>query len=341
MLKSRRTFCKQGAAGALSLATLPFFGGCHRRSGDEIVVYCGVDEPYASKIFADFEDQTGMRIAAQYDIESSKSVGLAGKATAEKDNPRADVWWGSEAFLSVRLVNDGILAPYRSPAAADIPAEFKDADGYWAGIGLRARVLAVGVDKKKPDFEITGIHDLADPRLKDKCCLSIPTAGATGAHMAALYVNWGQDAARAFLHKLYDNKVQLLGGNAEVAQNVGDGTFMLGLTDSDDISDAIRRGGKETMVIPDQAGEGTLAMPTTVGLVKGASHVEGAKKLIDFLLSKRSEQKLIDLHFARWSVRSGTGNSIKAMKIDYQKAAEVYAQAQQEAIKILQGRPLP
>ena len=70
--------------------------------------------------------------------------------------------------------------------------------------------------------------------------------------MAALYVNWGQDAARAFLHKLYDNKVQLLGGNAEVAQNVGDGTFMLGLTDSDDVSDAMRSGGKETMTVPDQ-----------------------------------------------------------------------------------------
>ena len=81
-------------------------------------------------------------------------------------------------------------------------------------------------------------------------------------------------------------------------------------------------------------------MPTTVGLVKGVTHEAAAKKLIDFLLGRQAEQKLIDLNFARWSVRSGTGNSIKAMKIDYRKAADVYAQAQQEATMILQGRAI-
>jgi iron(III) transport system substrate-binding protein len=327
------------AAGGTLLATVPFLHGCRGKNArEEIIVYCGVDEPYASQVFKDFEQQSGLRVAAQYDIESSKSVGLAGKMTAEKDHPSADVWWGSEAFLSVRLAREGILQQYQPSNAAEIPPEFKDPDGYWTGVGLRARVLAVGTGKMKPDFEITSVKDLADPRVKDKACISIPTAGATGAHMAALYVNWGPDRARAFLHKLQENKVQLLGGNAEVARQVGDGTFMLGLTDSDDCSDALKDGGKLSMIVPDQNDEGTLAMPTTVGLVKGGRHEADAKKLIDFLLSKQTEQKLIDLNFAKWGVRSGLGGSIKSMKIDYAKAADVYAQAQQEATMILQGR---
>ena len=57
--------------------------GCKRGPATaEIIVYCGVDEPYASKIFDDFEKQSGIRVAVQYDIESSKSVGLAGKLEA-------------------------------------------------------------------------------------------------------------------------------------------------------------------------------------------------------------------------------------------------------------------
>src|SRR5665213_2259104 len=112
-----------------TLAIAAFLGGCnHKSEEEEIVVYCGVDEPYASKVFEEFEKQTGLHIAPQYDIESSKSVGLAGKLEAERDHPRADVWWGSEAFLSVRLANEGVLTPYRSPAAADIPDQFKDID---------------------------------------------------------------------------------------------------------------------------------------------------------------------------------------------------------------------
>jgi len=50
----------------------------------EIIVYCGVDEPYASEVFKEFEKQSGLHVAPRYDIESSKSVTLAGKLTAEK-----------------------------------------------------------------------------------------------------------------------------------------------------------------------------------------------------------------------------------------------------------------
>src|SRR5689334_15748596 len=105
--------------------------GCASRpQADEVIIYCGVDEPYASKIFAEFEKQTGIRVAAQYDIESSKSVGLAGKLEAERDHPRADVWWSGEPFLSVRLANEGVLESYTPPAAADVLDEFKDPRGF-------------------------------------------------------------------------------------------------------------------------------------------------------------------------------------------------------------------
>jgi iron(III) transport system substrate-binding protein len=82
--------------------------GCNRGPKLEVVtVYCAVDKPYASQIFQDFEKQTGIRVAPLYDIESSKSVGLAGKLEAERDHPRAAVWWGSEAFLTTRLAEEG------------------------------------------------------------------------------------------------------------------------------------------------------------------------------------------------------------------------------------------
>ena len=111
--------------------------------------FTGVDEPYARPVFEEFEKETGLRVAAQYDIESCKSVGLAGKLEAERDHPRADVWWGSEAFLTTRLVKEGVLAPYSPPTARTCSDSFQDADGYWTGVGLRARVLAVGQSARR------------------------------------------------------------------------------------------------------------------------------------------------------------------------------------------------
>jgi iron(III) transport system substrate-binding protein len=317
---------------AISLAT-----GCHRheQARQEVVVYCSVDEPYASKIFAEFEKQSGVHVIAQYDVESSKSIGLSEKIRAEREKPRADVWWCSEAFLTVRMADDGVLAVYRPPTGNDIPAQFKDEQGRWTGIGLRARVLAIG--PKTPPFTPRGIEDLADPRLKDKIVLSRPTAGSTGAHVAALYSFWGPEKARAYFQKLHDNGVSLVGGNAVVAQEIAGGAFQVGLTDSDDVANTAANGEKIIAILPDQDSFGTLAMPTTIALVKGAPHDAPAKKLIDYLASKQVEQKLIEMKFAGWSVRGGAG-AIKAMPLDYRAVARVYAQAQREATAIMEGR---
>lgn len=327
----------------LSLAILGMLliAGCFRQSANTVSVYCAVDEPYASKIFADFEKETGIHVAPLYDIESSKSVGLAGRLTAEKDHPQADVWWGSEAFLTARLVHEGVLQPYQSPSAAEIPAAFKDKTGMWAGVGLRARVIAIGLPK--PPFELKRVRDLLDPRLKNKIAISRPTAGATGAHIAALYLTLGQDKADAFFKGLHDNGITLLGGNAEVADQVGFGSYSVGITDSDDVANTQANHGHLSMVVPDQGPEddGAVTMPTTVGLVAGAHDIEQARRLIDYLETHATEQKLIDMGFAKWSVRDPqAGNGVKSMPIDYDAAAQIYSTAAHRATALMEGRAI-
>jgi iron(III) transport system substrate-binding protein len=316
--------------------------GCSRKAAPpEVVIYCAVDEPYAERIFKDFEKQSGILVSPLYDIESSKSVGLAGKLEAEQADPKADVWWGSEGFLTARLASEKVLAPYASPSAADIPEAYKDKDGLWAGVGLRARVLAVG--DPPPPFPIGHLSDLLDPRLKGKIAVSRPTAGATGANCTALYLYWGEAKGDAFFKGLHDNGVNLLGGNAEVADQTGGGSFTLGLTDSDDVANAQSNNGKLTMVVPDQGpGDmGTLTMPTGVGLINGAPHADAAKRLIDYLESPAVERKLIELQFAKWSVRQKPGEGgVKAMPVDYAKAAQAYAASSRRATALLEGRPL-
>jgi iron(III) transport system substrate-binding protein len=342
---------------ALSLS----LAGCNKEGkpgdADRVVLYTSVDQPIAEPILRAFEQQTGIRVQMQTDTEATKSSGLAARLQAEKANPQADVWWGNEIFHTINLAENGVLTAYDSPSAADIPAKFKDPDHRWAGTCLRARVIAVhtGLADVKPaqsapptasdpgaaGLPVKGLKDLRDPMFKDRVAIARPTAGTTGGHVAALYVLWGEPVAEQFFRGLRANGCKVLGGNSVVAEQVGQGTVWIGLTDNDDVESAQAAGGHLRMVLPDQGpdGQGTLTIPCTVGLVAGAKHPEPAKKLVDYLLSRDVERKLIEAKFGRYPVRGGSGaEAVKTMDVDYRAVAKMLPRAVQSATDILEGR---
>lgn len=333
-----------GIVGTLLLA------GCDGGSGageathsDEITIYTSIDQPFAEAVIEQFRTETGIRVRLITDTEASKSVGLAERAIAEKSAPKADVWWGNEVFYTLRLVDEDVLAPYESPSASDIPARYRDPQHRWTGQGLRARVLAfsTSTDVQFPS-NAESIHVLADPKLKGKVLIARPTAGTTGGHVAALYVLLGDEQADAYFRSLRENEVAVVGGNAIVAQQVGFGQFLVGLTDNDDVDAVFGTGGRLKLVLPDQRPNqiGTLTIPTTVGLIKnGPGNPENAKRLIDYLLSARIEQMLIERRFARYSVRPGSSaETVKAMEVDYNEVARKMPEAIRRVTAILEGR---
>jgi len=314
---------------------LPFaMSSCGRDSARETVtLYTSVDQPYAAPIIRDFEQKTGIKVVLVTDAEATKSVGLAERVRAERNNPQCDVFWSNEPFHTIALANESLLEPYESPIAADVPKQFKDPMGRWCSNALRARMIGV-----HGDTAVTKLEDLTKPELKDKIAMAKPTAGTTGGHVAALYVLWGEDKAKAYFRRLRDNGLKLLGGNAKVAEAVGQGTIVAGLTDNDDVVAVKKNGGKLTGVLPDQDDFGTLMVPTTVGIIARERRPQAAEKLVDHLLSRETEQKLIAAGFAGWSVRETDAAKVKVMNVDYAKVAEVMPRAVREATNILEGR---
>ncbi|HEV8293505.1 MAG TPA: extracellular solute-binding protein [Tepidisphaeraceae bacterium] len=312
--------------------------GCDRgqSKSEEVILYTAVDEPVARPIIREFERQTGISVILRTDAEATKTAGLAERLEAEKSNPQADVWWSNEPFHTINLAQQKVVAPYASPSAAKSPPEFKDKDNFWAGTSLRVRVLAAS---PKCPISPHSIYDLTNPALKGKICLSRPVAGTAKGHMAILYTTMGRENFEKYLNGLKDNQVRLVGGNSIVAELVGSGQMLAGITDNDDVDAAAREGGKLEMILPDQGSSeiGALAIPCTAALVAGAPHEANAKKLIDYLLSQTVEYQLIDRHFARYSVLNPSAN-VKFMKVDYAQAAANMKDAVELSLKILEGR---
>jgi iron(III) transport system substrate-binding protein len=331
--------------GALALATLALAIGCDRGGGEkaDVVLYTAIDEPVARQIIEAFEQETGYSVRLVTDTEATKSVGLAERLRAEKNRPQADVWWGNEPFHTIALAEEGLLAAYDSPAAAEIDPLFRDPENRWAGNGLRARVLAISESVAEGLVSDPSIEDLLREEFRGKIALARPTAGTTGSHVAALYVLWGEDVADAYFNALRENGVTLVGSNSHVAQQVGQGNYLLGLTDNDDVANARSGGGKLRPVLPDQheGGIGTLTLPTTVGLVASRPDNPAARQLVDFLLSAETEQRLAEASFTAYSVRGGGEASVKSMRADYAEVARRLPEAVARATALLEGREPP
>ena len=337
-MPTRRSFLRTAAAVSVAAIGGRYLTGCSSSSSSEIVLYTSVDQPVAAKIVASFEkDHAGAKVRLVADTEASKSVGLATRLRAEKANPVCHVWWGNEVFHTVGLSGEGLFAPLSLPVLGEIAPQFKDEQGRWAGSGLRARVLVVN-DAAGPTKG--SLDDLLDPRFKNKVGLARPLAGTTGGHVAALYALWGEKKADDFFRGLKANGAIMLGGNSAVAEQVGASNLLIGLTDNDDVFAAQRNGGEIWQVLPDQSPDqiGTLAIPTTVALVKRDDRPPAASTLAAFLLSDRCERMLLDENFAAYSVRESAPDRPKTMNVRFEEVARLMGTAPKRAADIVDGR---
>ncbi len=300
-----------------------------KQGAKTVTVYVSEDQVFSEPVLKDFEKQTGIKINAVYDTEEAKSTGTMNRLIAEKNNPQADVYWANEPIRAEVLKQKGISAPYVSPNAKDIPAVFKDPQGYWTGFSARARVLIVN---KKVKNKPTSISAYLDPRWKGKAVIANPLFGTTTSQIAALFTLWGDEQAKAFMMGLKKNKVAISTSNGESADFVAAGQYDFSLVDSDDGVNRMRQGKPVTIVYPDQGPNdiGCFIVPNAVVFIKGAPHPQTAKKLIDFLLSPQTESKLafadcaqIPLHpNVKMPKELKSIEQIKVMPVDYAKVAQ-------------------
>lgn len=293
----------------------------------EVVVYTSVDQIFSQPVLQDFEKETGITVKPLYDVEAAKTVGLVNRLIAEKDRPRADVFWNSEVSRTIRLEEEGVLQPYQSPYWAEIPAEFKSDRYLWTGLGARARVLIYNKNMLAQHELPTSFFELTQPRWKGKVAIAYPLFGTTAMHVAALYSLIGADLTEYYLESLVKNGVVVVDGNSVTRDMVVEGQLPLGFTDTDDANVAIGKGAPVDIIYPDKKGLGTLFIPNTVMMIEGAPHPETAKRLIDYLLSPENEKRLIEDGFVQLSLRGksegfGEMPDAKAMPVDYRYLAE-------------------
>lgn len=305
--------------------------GCLTKQEQEVVVYAALDSEFSQPILEDFTRQTGIAVRPKFDVESTKTVGLTNAIIAEGARPRCDVFWNNEILNTLRLEEKGLLVVYRSPAAADYPEMYRSPQGTWHGFAGRARVLIVNTNLVPEDDYPRSIYDLTQEKWKGRIALAKPLFGTTATHAACLFAALGEDKAKEFFHALRANDVHIVSGNKQVATDVAAGVYAFGLTDTDDAIIELERGQPVKIIYPDRAENelGTLFIPNTLAVIKGAPHPAAARRLVDYLLAPGVESKLaagasaqIPLNpTVKAQLRVETPATVKAMPVDFSAAA--------------------
>ena len=258
--------------------------GCVPRPENEVVIYAAADREFATPILDGFErGKDKVSIARQFDVESSKTLGLVQRIEAESAKPSCDCFWNNEIMHTLRLQKKGLLQARRWPIPDTWPNSYRASDGSWVGFAARARVILVNKARLPQATEWpSSVLELANPKWKNRCGMAYPIYGTTATHLAVLSshadkipagFNAESDSGKLnfknWISTVATNAV-VLSGNKQVALAVGRGDLDWCITDTDDAIIEKENGQPVEIVFPDQeVGQfGTLFIPKTRAVLK-------------------------------------------------------------------------
>src|SRR2546421_4861342 len=173
-----------------------------------ISVYSALNESTNNELFKAFTSATGVNVQV---LPLAAAGDLQTRITAEKNNPQSDIFVGGSSEFHDPLGKQGLLEAYKSPNAANLKAEFKEASGLWTGwyTGIFGFIsnndrLSKELGGKKPSTW----DDLLDPAWKGKLVLPDPIKTGGGYIFIATQIfRFNREEAKAmdYMKKLHAN----------------------------------------------------------------------------------------------------------------------------------------
>lgn len=263
----------------------------HVWAAETLNVYTAWPESLSLPIFKAYTAQTGVQI----NFIRLSTGELVARATAEKNNPRADVIWGApgDGFAAAKAA--GIIEPYKGPTWNKIPAEYKDPEGYYTAISKNTLLFMSNAKllKEKGLEPPASWNDLLDPRYKGQIqTADARTSGTALTRILSIYYAFGKDEAKELdYQKKLNANVQVYtksGGGCTIPTAMGQS--MVCIAHMPDAMEAKKKGYDMVTSFPR---EGVAAVIEAVALVKGAKNREAATKFIDWTFTK-DMQDLLD-----------------------------------------------
>jgi iron(III) transport system substrate-binding protein len=272
----------------------------------EVNVYSYREAKLLQPLLDAFTKDTGIKVNV-----ISASSGLEQRIKTEGANSPADVLLTVDIARIEEAVRAGISQPIKSDVLDKVVApQYRDPEGHWYGISMRARVFYVSKERVK-ETAMT-YEELADPKWKGKICIRSGQYIYNNALFAAYIAHHGEAKTEEWLKGLKANLAQKpSGGDRETARDVAAGKCDIGIGNTYYWAlmlnkEADRKPWAEAtrVVLPTFQGGGTHVNLSAVILARNAPNKANAIKLIEWLVGEHAQHIYADLNY-EYPVRPG------------------------------------
>ncbi|MEO5808395.1 extracellular solute-binding protein [Devosia sp.] len=259
----------------------------------EINIYSFREQSLLQPLLDKFTAETGIHPNVLY-----AGDGLLERIKAEGELSPADVVVTVDIGNLVGAKDMGITQPITTPDLQRVPAQFRDVDGDWTALSLRARVFYVSKDRVTAT-KLT-YADLAKPEWKGRLCTRPGEHAYNIGLIAQRIAATGLDATREWLTKVRDNlAMPPNGADREQVRNILDGTCDLAIANTyymgvmlNNTAEPEQKQWAESarIIYPDADTDGTQVNVAGGFIAKYAPDVDNANTFIAFLLSDEAQE---------------------------------------------------
>ena len=267
----------------------------------EVNVYSYREPGLMQPLLDKFSAETGIKANVLF-----AGDGLLERVASEGELSPVDVVLTVDIGNLVGAKEQGLTQAITTPALTErLPEAYRDPDGHWAALSLRARVFYVSRDRVS-ETAMT-YEDIAKPEWKGRIC----TRAGDHVYNIGLIANrialWGIDKTRDWLAAVRDNLAYPPnGGDRAGVQAILEGscdlsitnTYYMGLMLNNEAEPEQKAWAASARIIyPDADGAGTQVNAAGAFIARYAPNADNANTLIAFLLSDEAQQLYADANY--------------------------------------------
>lgn len=242
-------------------------------------------------LFDKFTEETG----ANVEFISMSSGEVISRVEAEGGTPMADLWFGGGLDAFMQAKENGLLAQTDVPEAADVPAEFKDEEGYWYSKGLTIVGLLVNLDvlEELGLEEPASWKDLTDPQYANEIIMSNPAISGTNyAFVKGILELFGEEEGWAFFEALNENIPYYSSRGGDPKELTNQGEFAIGIIPADKSAHDLTEETNVKVILPE---EGIPWVPEGVAVFEGGEGADIAQEFINFMLRTDNQEMIAEI----------------------------------------------
>ncbi|MFZ3075969.1 MAG: extracellular solute-binding protein [Psychrobacter glacincola] len=252
--------------------------------GQTVTIYSSRNEQLIKPLLDRYTEQTGVKV----ELVTDKDGPLMTRLQAEGKNTPADMLLTVDAGNLWQAAEQGLLQPVASSVLeANVPAKYRDPEGRWTGLSLRARTIFYDPSKVSAD-QLSTYADLADPKWKGKLCLRSSKKVYNQSLVASMMEHLGAEKTEAVIRGWVDNlATDVFSDDTNLLEAIAAGQCEVGIANSYYYGRLLDEKPDFPVKIfwANQGTTGTHVNISGAGVVTGSDNADGALKLMEWLSS--------------------------------------------------------